>query len=80
MNIRARIILLALSLSALAASVAFGAEGKPLATCNDGATMYSTTGKHTGACQGHHGVKAWLDGSPAPKGHAKTTSYTGGAK
>ncbi len=75
-----RILLIPAAYLAIGAAVAHGAESRPLATCNDGATMYSTTGQHTGACRGHKGVKAWLDGSPAPKGHNKTTSYTGGAK
>ncbi len=68
---------IALCLSILA-SAAFGAapaaKGKPLATCNDGTTMYSTTGEHRGACSGHKGVKAWADGSPVHT-NKKTTEY-----
>jgi TRAP-type uncharacterized transport system substrate-binding protein len=61
------------SLLALSASVALAADAPKetkLATCNDGKVMYSTTGKHAGACRGHGGVKEWADGSPvrAPKG------------
>lgn len=75
MTIKARIVFLALSLVCLGASVALGAEGKPLAKCKDGATMYSTTGKHQFACSGHGGVAAWLDGSPVKAKKAPTTSY-----
>lgn len=64
---------------ALCGSLAFAApkapEGKPLATCNDGKTEYSTTGDHRGACSGHGGVASWADGSPVRAKAHKTTSY-----
>ncbi len=70
-----RIIGMALSILSLFTSIALGAEqGKPLAKCNDGKTMYSTTGDHRGACAGHGGVAAWADGSPV-KSHKPKTSY-----
>lgn len=37
---------------------------KPLATCKSGATWYSRTGQHGGACSGNGGVAKWLDGTP----------------
>lgn len=73
-----RIILASsLALSILTAVPAFGAdkvEKKPLATCNDGKTMYSSTGDHRGACSGHGGVASWADGSPV-KSHERKTEY-----
>lgn len=39
---------------------------KPLAKCKSGATWYSRTGQHGGACSGNGGVATWLDGSKAP--------------
>lgn len=74
---RTTITTMFLSLSLLASAIALGAEppkGKPLATCNDGKTMYSETGDHRGACAGHGGVKAWADGSPV-KAKGRKTSY-----
>lgn len=64
----------------LIGTIALGAEpapGKPLATCNDGMVMTSTTGDHRGACSGHGGVKAWADGSPVHS-HVPKTSYKRG--
>ena len=75
MTIKARIVALLFSLVCLGASVAHAEESKPLATCNDGTTMYSTTGNHRGACQGHKGVKAWASGEPVKSRNAKTTTY-----
>jgi hypothetical protein len=66
-----------LSLSLFFSAVALGADapkGKPVATCNDGKTMYSETGDHRAACSGHGGVKAWADGSPV-KSKGRKTSY-----
>lgn len=37
---------------------------KALATCKSGATWYSKTGQHGGACSGNGGVAKWTDGSP----------------
>lgn len=74
---KTRILSMTALLTMLYASIALGADapkGKPLATCNDGKTMYSETGDHRGACSGHGGVKAWADGSPV-KSHGKKTSY-----
>lgn len=36
---------------------------RDVATCNDGAIYSNATGRHQGACRGHHGVKKWFDGS-----------------
>lgn len=56
-----------ISFCVLYASIAFGAEEKPMrpvAVCNDGKTYSNTTGGHMGACRSHGGVKSWVDGSP----------------
>lgn len=73
-----KIIALSLWLASIA-TLANAAEtppkgSKPIATCRDGGTYYSTSGDHRGACSGHGGVAAWADGSPVHSG-GRTTGY-----
>lgn len=67
MRVKGMVIFMVLSISAIFAAVAHGAEstdGKvKVATCNDGATLYKATNEHRGACRGHGGVATWADGS-----------------
>lgn len=69
-------VVLALSAPTFAAEPAAKEPVKvPVATCNDGTTMYSSNPtEHRGACSGHKGVKAWADGSPV-KSHERKTEY-----
>lgn len=72
---------LIVSMLMLGSAIAYGAEtkppttdSKPVATCNDGRTMYGPNpAAHMGACRGHGGVKSWADGSPVKrKGTTRT--------
>jgi len=74
-TISAMLISLTLLGSAIAYAGEPAADAKPLATCKDGKTMYSSTGDHRGACSGHGGVAAWLDGTPTKASKARTQSY-----
>lgn len=82
MKTRIRIALLLGSLTMLGAAIAKADQAKPapqkqpVATCNDGKTMYSSNPhEHRGACSGHGGVAAWTDGSPVKTHGGKATEY-----
>lgn len=76
MRVKGMVFFMILSISAVFAAVAHGAEtdGKvKVATCTDGSTLYRATDKHAGACRGHGGVSTWADGSPVKhKGSSST--------
>lgn len=75
---KTKMLILAVALTGFWTSLAFAApadKGQPVAVCNDGQTMYSTTPtEHRGACSGHGGVASFADGSPV-KSHTRKTSY-----
>ena len=68
------ILSMLISLTLFGSSLAFAEDAKPIAVCNDGKTMYSSSDKHQGACRGHGGVKSWADGSPV-RSKGGTRSY-----
>lgn len=77
MRVKGMVFFMILSISAIFAAVAHGAEsddrGVKVATCNDGATLYRPTNEHRGACRGHKGVASWADGSDVKHKGSKST-------